>query len=957
MIRIFIDNQELDTDQSLNVSITLGVGNVEDPGNSSMAFTKSLKIPMTPRNRQVMGFVEQLYSKTTFNNSKHPARIECDGFVVMSGVAQLKDVSQEGNTGYYNVNFVGEEYKWVSEASNNHLCDLFPDLSVDMGDYEGLADFLQTEVSTLLFAPADKGGFNEADPTGESEELTRRTSLVFYDFVPFFRLKDVLAEIMKGYTIRSSLLNDSHFTNLFISGELLQQDTDGFDEEMGFMAGRAEEITLSNKDFPDDYTYFNPFVGVGSADFAKKTGKSFFSFVDTTSEEDSEDLYNNGGAFVSPEDSVSYFEAKEDCYVSLKYHIAYQTFVTFNPDAQDILSSLGYFDTVSIGDKAVRLDMNEEVDMEDKSQDMNPGYYYYLNIKDYSGGLIYRLKIWSDSTTPVYKEIPDSGKMIFSVGQPNSRAAIVKLSAPTIPVTKFSYTIIEIPLTLTYNLDLTTDPVFLPKGGRLRINTPYFTASNIYGAFVLPETYEFTLGAGCTVEAQFAQYPTVNKVLTAGDLLSHEVTQMDLVKAVQQMFNLYFYTNNITKEIFIEPRSSFFKDNAVDWRDKLDYSQSVTVEELGQDKKKRINFGYADGDEYVEQYNKEYKADYAAYHVTLDNAYAEGEESMMNSIFTPSIIEQVNGIKMIKTSTEEGTFDDMEVNIPSKIVEYQGDQSVSLNIGSNKYSTNPVRVGVLPLLAFVDPDNGVNLGFGDNRIKGLHKHYDQNIASYNGGRRITAHMKLSPVDAEQIMCPNSMMRDLRALFKIKVNGEDVMCHLEKVSDYNPASGKPTKCMFIKEGLVSVPVIRFTFTSDNAGFLCETVDPIEIDWGDGTIEKVNSLVPGNFRSHSYTDGVKDRTVTIKGGYITVFQDYSEIDTDMSHSYKSIEFSGQSGLTDLLLTNNQLTSIDLTQCPNLVTVDLRRNSLGEIRIRKDTYDNILYPELLTNGNPDPQIIFVE
>ena len=82
-------------------------------------------------------------------------------------------------------------------------------------------------------------------------------------------------------------------------------------------------------------------------------------------------------------------------------------------------------------------------------------------------------------------------------------------------------------------------------------------------------------------------------------------------------------------------------------------------------------------------------------------------------------------------------------------------------------------------------------------MTGLHGGYDRSIEQYNSGRRITLYLRLNPEDIEPLISPNGLRRDFRALFKLAIEGETVMCRLEEISDYNPSAGS-TRCVFLNE---------------------------------------------------------------------------------------------------------------------------------------------------------------
>lgn len=79
----------------------------------------------------------------------------------------------------------------------------------------------------------------------------------------------------------------------------------------------------------------------------------------------------------------------------------------------------------------------------------------------------------------------------------------------------------------------------------------------------------------------------------------------------------------------------------------------------------------------------------------------------------------------------------------------------------------------------------------------MHRYYDKTVELYNRGRRITLYLYLKPEDIEPLIVPNTLCHDFRALFRLTIAGETLLCRLEEICDYNPAGGQSTKCIFLK----------------------------------------------------------------------------------------------------------------------------------------------------------------
>ena len=143
----------------------------------------------------------------------------------------------------------------------------------------------------------------------------------------------------------------------------------------------------------------------------------------------------------------------------------------------------------------------------------------------------------------------------------------------------------------------------------------------------------------------------------------------------------------------------------------------------------------------------------------------------------------------------QGESPDTEnLNFPAKIVRYTGIKTLP----EGQCWGWPLYTAAYPQIAFhhtgTDP---FTLCFEDrDGLPGLHTYYDGNIELYNNGKRITAYLDLTPEEVEPFMLPHSLIQDFRALFKLRINGEDVLCRLEEIVDYQPQRTGPTKCIFV-----------------------------------------------------------------------------------------------------------------------------------------------------------------
>ena len=99
------------------------------------------------------------------------------------------------------------------------------------------------------------------------------------------------------------------------------------------------------------------------------------------------------------------------------------------------------------------------------------------------------------------------------------------------------------------------------------------------------------------------------------------------------------------------------------------------------------------------------------------------------------------------------------------------------------------------------PPGGVAAGYtlcyeDRDGVEGLHRWWDGLVAAYASGLRLEAWVRLRPDDIEALIRPNRPMRDFRARFRLRIDGEWSDWRLEEVCDYNPAAVS-TRCVFMK----------------------------------------------------------------------------------------------------------------------------------------------------------------
>ena len=125
-------------DAACPVSVSVSVASVTSPEYGRTGYTKSISIPMTARNRELMGDCEQLMARDRFNASLHTARLEQEGCVIMEGHVMLTACEREEEGGRYRFNIIGAGKRWAVHAMQHTFSSLFPDYAFKL-DGESIA--------------------------------------------------------------------------------------------------------------------------------------------------------------------------------------------------------------------------------------------------------------------------------------------------------------------------------------------------------------------------------------------------------------------------------------------------------------------------------------------------------------------------------------------------------------------------------------------------------------------------------------------------------------------------------------------------------------------------------------------------------------------------------------------------------------------------------------------------
>jgi hypothetical protein len=289
------------------------------------------------------------------------------------------------------------------------------------------------------------------------------------------------------------------------------------------------------------------------------------------------------------------------------------------------------------------------------------------------------------------------------------------------------------------------------------------------------------------------------------NVLPAKFKQSEFLKSIIKCFNLFIHQDKlIPNKLLIEPRKNFYPNTADyvrDWTDKLDNSRQIKIVPMGELNTKRFIFTYKkDEDYYNKQYFNEYQEIYGEKILDVENDFLKGE--IKNEvIFSPTPLVDTIGIDRIIPKIydvdEQGTIKPKASNI--RLLYYGGVKTT--NNPYNHIATSGTTVlSTYGYAGHVDNPTSpvIDLSFGvPKEVMYLTESYTANNlynvywADYfnelidKNSKIFIGYFKLDEIDINELN------------FQCSFYFENEYWRLNKIYDYNPSSGEPTKCEFVK----------------------------------------------------------------------------------------------------------------------------------------------------------------
>ena len=808
MVRVIIDKKVCDLNEGFRLPkniFTFRSADLSSPGSWRQGRRVELEIPSTRCNDAIMCFATDLHTAERFNASHHEGVIEVEGQEMLRGVVHLEQVVARPISEWGEKSAVSYKISITSGAATWARYIAMTPLGRTAVEYEAtmtgaaIRDSWEQE-SPVKFLPVMRDRY--LLPEEQTSLYMPQRVLTVGDYYPFISVEALLKKIFSsaGFTLRGDFVESELFKSLYMSGCLEAGNAKSvahLNSTMGFRAGRQSEVEAEADFF--GRVYASPLV----------LASSLGNIVETADAAVNENFFVNGDTLSIGEEGVIY-TPKTEATVAFDLHLKYTT-------DYRILSRerLQGFDSIYV-DSGCDMEFGLINPFEDRKEYVRRDTTYLCMIFDYAEGEEYRLEWVYNSGAKGYRTITARATTVTSVSSSYlSHCQLVKRNAEGVfEVYEGDWALYDGHVTETGEREVEITLRTTPE--RLSPSSPKsFTRMYFHGA---TEGQKIRLSAECTLQPVFSSAIGFGSEVKMRDLLHHDCSQMDLLAAVQQMFNLRIFSSKERKEVWIEPRDDFYTDKVVDWSHRVLLSEPVAVSDLAAEVSAKQVLAYkAEGGGSVDRVNKRMATKLGEWSAKTESYIARDEVSREeNSLFCPTLsITEVYNDAPSAAFLSIGNRDADEVEDKAiRIVRYMGLQPLPVG----ELWGFPLNEREYPFAAFhypfercesddaairgeeyaAGPEVSFTLCFEErDDVAGLHTYYDKQRAMESERRVLSLSIRIAPHELMSLGEFDDESADFRSLFRFNLFGEPSMCRLLSVEGYD-AERQVAEMTFVEE---------------------------------------------------------------------------------------------------------------------------------------------------------------
>ncbi len=627
---------ELDvTDHSdFPLSLTFQISDIRDITSTSGDYSKTFKVPATKNNNKLLSNYFNPKITQTNINSKKPCRIVVDGSTTITGLIKTTGVAGFGKkAAYYNCVFYGNNLSWAKNIDERYLHQINwgtagEDILYHKTDIMATWDYTDSDAASPFIYPiVSYGDFNiggaektiqlldyredryAGSPTGEfgksywgydSGGNNFGNPIPQSDWRPAIFVKTTLEKIFSdlGYGISSDFINTDMFKKLvWLLPNFKYNEPDDFYNEWSFKSDWINGVTMQTNTVVESST--NPEAQVTDDGIV---------MVNRTLSEDDGSLFYTGDSRTTGVVTSSIGNLD----IILNNNLKFDT--TVGKTDELIVKKMGLY-TISL--TGIRSKVARCLGVSSTNRGIEK-IFSTINIEVKTVGQ----SSWNIIATSEKEHLPKNVQGNTLVTNVKPSYSIYK-SQPDIIIGSTNDS-----LWLNYN-----DRVRISFGIKVEQTSTSSVDFNVYHFFNCVGTAKLNIEIDPTV-VQYGQSYNLR------DVINKDYKQIDFIKGIAHAFNLCMTTDEVKKQVVIEPFNDFYlpyKD-AIDWTHKLDRSKETTDKWLEADIKRNVVFKYKSDpqDEKVKARGHQFFdgiEDESPYREELTDSFAKGQSVFENPFF------------------------------------------------------------------------------------------------------------------------------------------------------------------------------------------------------------------------------------------------------------------------------------------------------------------------------------
>ena len=774
MVEVILDGKRCQLKEGYTLpseAFQLDVAQTADIASQRKGRSLKLELPSTVENDALMMMANDPCAAEGFNARKHEAEILLDGVLLMRGVAVLEAMEQRDGVLHYILGVRSGASDWIDSAARTKLGEAL--------EYEATLDgdtIIQSwnEKAYVRFLPVCYDDYKV--PYDQNSLYPPERVMTVADYYPFISIPHLVeaAAAREGYTLAGEWIKNNHYKRLLMSGRYVNAGeavVTRLKSFAGFEAGRTSTAQATAD-------------AMGRVWLTSQVLTSSLGNVVQTTE--GEGLYcNNSSLKISDQRGVVYSPPTTQ-NVGFEFHLKYTT-------DYRILSKkrLKCFDAIYLGE-GCDVQFNVANPFTDKRMSLQPNMEYLCMVFDHEDGATYRL-VCSRGSSQVVVSNDVGSKFRFSTPSGNFTMSSILFKIGVdgrVTVYTGEWAIYEGHISeqgqTVVEVTVQSPPEVVTPSGK------NFNQIYLHGA---EPGQRITLSEECRMRPIFTASPAYGSALTFKDVAAHDMKLVEVVEALQQMFNLRIYTDEAARKVYIMPRDEFYRGDEHDWSHKVDLSSPIEVEDLALGENDRVTLAYRlEGDGAVARFNAQAEKPLGEWSVDIESrATAAGEHKRVNPLFTPTLSTQPYAGAPDAWVMQVGDRDaNLVGSVSPRVVSYIGLTSLS----SPYRWSFPSYDARYPLAVFHMP-NLSTLCFEDrDNLKGLHQYYDEELQQIAKRSRVRLRLHLTPLELVSLAEWESDEANLRSTFVLNLSGQRATYNLEAVEGYDVAT-QSALCRFVR----------------------------------------------------------------------------------------------------------------------------------------------------------------